>query len=168
VRTFVGVGIIVAACSFCWPFAFAQQSQDRETFEKWQSAQFSSMEVSLPPSFKLTHGERIQGFRCLILGGVVQRIYTPYEWDMTIDNSSTAVGNRTELKADFAVGAAAFSNDRLGYFNNFMTVASLKEPSPPEIKVELSIETEDGLLKKVKFNDKQLVLRPTGGPFHNF
>lgn len=126
------------------------------------------MDVSLPASFKLTPPERIEAFRVLVLDGVVQRIYTPYEWDMKIDNSSEAVGDRTEVKADFAVGAAAFDNRGLGYFQDFMTVASIKEEGPPDIMVEVTIDTMDAHTKKIKFRNKQLVLTPTNRPFHPF
>ena len=157
------------ALAFCGSGTFAQQSQDREAFESSQRGRFRSIDdVSLPASFKLAPGERLERFRCLVLSGVVQRIYTPYEWDMKIDNSSSAVGARTEVKANFAVDVAAFTNDGLGYFNDFMTVAWVKEEGPPRITVELSIETDDGLIKKLKFDNKQLVLRPTNRPWHPF
>jgi hypothetical protein len=115
-----------------------------------------------------TQPERVQAFRCLVLGGVVERIYTPYEWDVTIDNSSEAVGARTEVKADFAVGAAEFDNSNLGYFQNFMTVAWLKEYRDRDILVELTIDTMDAHTKKIKFHTKQLVLTPPNRPLHPF
>ena len=162
------IGLAVAMFAFSGSGTFAQQSQDREKFESWQRNNFELVDVSLPASFKLTPPERIEAFRVLVLGGVVQRIYTPYEWDITIDNSSEAVGDRTEVKADFDVGAAAFDNDSLGYFEGFMTVASIKKLAPPDIMVELTIDTMDARTKKLRFRNKQLVLTPTNRPFHPF
>ncbi len=162
------IGLMVAMLAFCGSGTFAQQNREREKFEAWQRERFELVDVSLPASFKLTPPTRIQAFRVLVRGGVVQRIYTPYEWDITIDNSSEAVGDRTELKGDFAVGAAAFANDSLGYFKDFMTVAWLKEDLYRDITVELTIDTMDAHTKKIKFHNKQLVLTPTNRPFHPF
>ena len=162
------IGLLVAMLALSGSGTFAQQNHEREKFESWQRNNFELVDVSLPASFKLTPPERIEAFRCLVMGGVVQRIYPPYEWDMKIDNSSEAVGARTEVKADFDVGAAAFDNDRVGYFQDFMTVAWLKEYRYRDIMVELTIDTNDDHLKKIKFHTKQLVLRPTNRPLHPF
>ena len=93
------IGLLLAVLAFCGSGSFAQQSPEREKFEAWQRKRFELVDVSLPASFKLTPPHGIQAFRCLVRGGVVQRIYTPYEWDITIDNSSEAVGaNRGERR----------------------------------------------------------------------
>jgi hypothetical protein len=89
------IGLVVAMLAFSGSGTFAQQNHEREKFESWQRNNFELVDVSLPASFKLTPPERIEAFRCLVMGGVVQRIYPPYEWDMKIDNSSEAVGART-------------------------------------------------------------------------
>jgi hypothetical protein len=162
------IGILVAMLAWSGSGAFAQPSHEREKFESWQRNNFELVDVSLPASFKLTPPERIQAFRVLVMQGVVQRIYTPYEWDITIDNSSEAVGDRTEVQADYDVGAAAFDNNGMGYFQDFMTVAWLKEERYRDIMVELTIETIDDHVKKIKFHDQQLVLTPTNRPFHPF
>jgi hypothetical protein len=162
------IGLLLAVLAFYGSGSFAQQSPEREKFQAWQRKRFEVVDVSLPASFKLTPPQRIQAFRGLVRGGVVQRIYPPYEWDMTIDNSSEAVGDRTEVKADFAVGAAAFANDSLGYFTDFMTVAWLKEARYRDIMVELTIDTNEDQPKKVKFHNKQLVLTPANRPFRPF
>jgi hypothetical protein len=162
------IGLAVAMFAFSWSGPFAQQTQERQKFESWQRGNFELVEVSLPPSFKLTPPERIQSFRVLVSGGVVQQIRTPYEWDLTIDNSSEAVGARTEVKANCAVGAAAFDSDGLGYFDHFMTVAWLRKYSSHDVLVELTIDTMDAQTKKLKFRTNQLVLTPTNRPFHPF
>jgi len=162
------IGLSVAMLALSGSGIFAQQNHEREKFESWQRNNFELVDVSLPASFKLTPPERIQAFRVLVMQGVVQRIYTPYEWDMKIDNSSEAVGDRTEVKAHFDVGAAAFANDSMGYFTDFMTVAWCKEYRYRDIMVELTIDTNDDHPKKIKFHNKQLVLTAANRPFHPF
>ena len=49
-----------------------------------------------------------------------------------------------------------------------MTVAWLKEYRYRDIMVELTIDTNDDQPKKIKFDDKQLVLTPANRPFHPF
>jgi hypothetical protein len=162
------IGLSVVVLAFCTPATFANESQEREKFESTERETLELVDVSLPTSFRLTPPERIQEFRCLILGGILQRIYTPRDWDIVIDNSSEAVGARTEVKAQFDVGIALFDNRNLGYFQDFMTIAWLKEYRYHDVLVELTIDTMDAHTKTIKFHTKQLVLRPVNRPFHPF
>jgi hypothetical protein len=158
------IGLLVAMLAFSGSGSFAHQSQKSAKSSLIET--FKLVDVSLPASFKLTPPGRLEEFRCLVLGGVVERIYTPYEWDMVIDNSSEAVGERTEVKAQFDVGVAEFTD--LRYFRDFMTVAWREERGSPDIMVELTIDTMDAHTRTIQFHNKQLVLKPTNRPFHPF
>lgn len=161
-------GISVTMLALSGTFALTQQRVNQARSGPSQRDEFEVEDVSLPASFKLTPPDRLQAFRCLVFGGVVQRIYTPHAWDMTIDNSSEAAGARTEVKADFDIGAAEFDNSNLGYFQDFMTVAWRKEYHDREITLVLTIDTMDARTKKIKFHNQQLVLTPAQRPFHPF
>ena len=149
-------------------FSFTAHPGGRSQFERWQHETFELVDVSLPASFKLTAPDRIEEFNCLVEGGVVERIYTPYQWDVTIDNSSEAVGARTEVKANAAVGAAEFDDAGLQYFHDFITIAWLKKQDYRNVVVELTVDTMDAHSKKVKFRTQQLVLKPVNRPARPF
>jgi hypothetical protein len=151
--------MIIGVTSLMWPVgAFAQQVSGRERFE--------FLDVSIPSSFALKPPERVEGFECIVRGGSVERIYVPYEWDLAIDNSSEAIGQKSEVKASYDVGAAELSSAQ--YFNKFVTVARLRELGPLEVTVELTIDTMKNGERKVKFDQKQLVLTPASDAHHAF
>lgn len=96
----------------------------------------------------------------------MERIYVPYEWDLTIDNSSVGVGQHSDVKASSDVGAAEFDSAR--HFKKFVTVARLRELGPVEVSVELIIDTMKNGERKLKFDQKQLILTPASGARHAF
>jgi hypothetical protein len=126
---------------------------------------FEFLDVSLRP-IALGPDERVEGFECEVIGGVVQRISTPFQWDVYVDGS---IGGRSRVSASATVGAAEFDTRGLAYFQDFMTIAKFTRPQGRilALKVILWVDVTGGT-KKRELSEKDIILRHVSAPEHWF
>jgi len=122
---------------------------------------FQTVNLSLP-RFALARGERVVTVHCKVRGGFISKIKAPPGWSVTIDNGH-GIGE-SDGDGNIVVGAAALTQEELGYFQNFVEIRTPKGPdkyNPPfDVTVELSISADQDMtiFRSLKFSKKQLRL----------
>ena len=130
----------------------------------WSDSEYDCFDVSIP-SVALAPGESIYGINVKTESAVILRTKVPLVWDLDVDNSE---GERSALKAEAIVGAAALNEGGSGYFHDFLEVCRYKHPSILtrfEMTARLSITNDrTGAERKIGLLLKQMILKPTTSP----
>jgi hypothetical protein len=138
---------IVGAIAMCPLQLFAENTFPSQSFD-----------ISLP-EFTLAKGERVVKFECTLQGGSIERIKTP-PWSITIDNGSVDTAKAT---GSITVGAAALTEEELGFFHNFITVSKSTKSYPyvPQFRMRIviwiSTNQEMTTFRRLTFSTDQLL-----------
>ena len=130
----------------------------------WSDNEYECSDVSIP-SVAMAPGESIYGINIRTESAVILRTKVPLAWDLDVDNSE---GERSALKAQAIVGAAALNEGGGGYFHDFFELCRYKHPfilTRFEMTVILSITNDrTGAERKIRLPLKQMILKPTTSP----
>ena len=126
-----------------------------------KTAKNRPMDVSLP-AFTLGPTELVVSFKCVVAGGGILKVKTPYLWYTNVDNGTSELST---LTANIIEGEAAFGKDDLVFFQNFVGVEKPGDLGPNDrpfdINVEIGIakDSQMSAYRSLKFSRKQLIIK---------
>lgn len=146
--------LILVTLTIALPGNSPASADDTVSFER-ANIKYTLFDVSIP-NIPMRPGDRIERFDCEVLG-TVERISVPHEWKITVDNPT---GDRTMVRAQANVGAAAFDED-ISYFHDFLRIAKMSVPGrQPHFSITVTLWISDMAdnVRKEEFSESNLIL----------